>query len=213
MPEPVDVVGLFLDGGHVVAAAIADPAVAAAWDRPSVLEDQLVSGLAGHVARGVWAVGEYLESGPAQGPVAFGSAGEYFTAFVENASTDDHRAIRDRGAAVAAVGRDELVRRLEAWLGVLGPGLRSLEVDHLVAVLSGKVMRLEDYLTTRIVEQVVHLDDLARSIGRDPWFLPSGAQPLAIAVGTDIAARRRGSDAVIRSLYRKGFAEQTLPAL
>ncbi len=82
MPEPVDVVGLFLDGGHVVAEAIADPAVAAAWDRPSVLEDQLVSGLAGHVARGVWAVGEYLESGPAQGPVAFGSAGEYFTAFV-----------------------------------------------------------------------------------------------------------------------------------
>lgn len=213
MSVPDDVVGLFLEGGRVVAEAIADPAVAAAWDRPSVLEDQLVSGLAGHVARGVWAVGEYLEAGPAQGPVAFGSAGEYFTAFVDNASTDDHRAIRDRGAAVAAVGRDELIRRLEDWLVVLGPRLRSLEVDHLVAVLSGKVMRLEDYLTTRIVEQVVHLDDLARSIGRGPWSLPTGAQALAIAVGTDIAARRRGSDAVIRSLYRKGFAEQTLPAL
>ena len=213
MSVPDDVVGLFLEGGRVVAEAIADPAVAAAWDRPSVLEDQLVSGLAGHVARGVWAVGEYLEAGPAQGPVAFGSAGEYFTVFAESASTDDHRAIRDRGAAVAAVGRDELIRRLEDWLVVLGPRLRSLEVDHLVAVLSGKVMRLEDYLTTRIVEQVVHLDDLARSIGRGPWSLPTGAQALAIAVGTDIAARRRGSDAVIRSLYRKGFAAQTLPVL
>ncbi len=213
MPEPVDVVGVFLEGGRVVAEAIADPAVAAAWDRPSVLEDQLVSGLAGHVARGVWAVGEYLEVGPAQGPVAFGSASEYFTAFAESASTDDHRAVRARGAAVAAVGQEELVRRLEAWLGVLGPRLRSLDVDHLVAVLSGKVMRLEDYLTTRIVEQVVHLDDLARSIGRQPWSVPSGAQALAIAVGTDIAARSRGRDAVIRSLYRKGFAEQTLPVL
>ena len=206
-------VGLFLEGGRVVVAAIADPAVAAAWDRPSVLEDQLVSGVAGHVARGVWAVGEYLEAGPAQGPVAFGSAGEYFSAFAEHASTDDHQAIRDRGAAVAAVGRDELIRQLEAWLGVLVPRLRSLDVDHLVAVLSGKVMRLEDYLTTRIVEQVVHLDDLARSIGREPWSLPSGAQALAIAVGTDIAVRRRGSNAVIRSLYRKGFAEKSLPAL
>ena len=161
----------------------------------------------------MWAVGEYLESGPAQGPVAFGSAGEYFTSFAENASTDDHRAIRNRGAAVAAVGRDELVRRLEAWLGALGPRLRSLEAGHLLAVLSGKVMCLDDYLTTRIVEQVVHLDDLARSIDREPWSLPSEAQALAIAVGTDIAARRHGTDAVIRSLYRKGFAEQTLPAL
>ena len=28
-------------------------------------------------------------------------------------------------------------------------------------------MRLDDYLVTRVVEQVVHLDDLARSIGCD----------------------------------------------
>lgn len=213
MGEPVDVVGLFLGGGRVVAEAIADPAVADAWDRPSVLEHQSVSGLAGHVTRGVWAIGEYLESGPASGPVAFDSASEYFTDLAESASAEDHRAIRDRSAAVAAVGRGELVRQLEAWLAVLGPRLGSLDVHHLVAVRLGKIMRLDDYLTTRIVEQVVHLDDLARSIDRQPWSLPNGAQALAIAVGTDIAVRRRGSDAVIRTLYRKGYAEQTLPAL
>lgn len=43
---------LFLAGGRAVADALGDPAVASAWDRPSVLEDQLVSGLAGHLARG-----------------------------------------------------------------------------------------------------------------------------------------------------------------
>ena len=52
----------FLDGAQVVVDAIASPAVAAAWDTPSVLAEQTVGGLAGHLARGaVWVVGDYLD--------------------------------------------------------------------------------------------------------------------------------------------------------
>lgn len=213
-PQPLDVVTMYLDGARVVAEAIADASVAAAWHHPSVLEDQTVSGLAGHLARGsVWGVTDYLDAGPPTGPVDFDSAGEYFAAVVSMASPDLHQAVRERGAAVGSVGQQALARTLDERIEAMGPRLRSLGVAHPIGVVFGKVMRLDNYLVTRIVEQVVHLDDLARSVDHEPWPMPLGAQELAITVGTEIARRRRGSGAVVRALYRQGFAEAALPVL
>ena len=213
LPE-VEIVEVFLQGAHVVAAAVGDPAVAEAWDVPSVLEDQRVGGLAGHLARGaVWVVADYLDAGLAAGPVDFSCAGEYFATLASAASPEDHHAIRQRGVQVAAAGHGELRRTLAQRLDALGPQLRSLETSHPITVAGGKIMRLGDYLTTRIVEQVVHLDDLARSVGHTSWPLPAAAAEVAIAVGADIAVRRSGSTAVIRALYRRGWSEPVLPVL
>ncbi len=214
MGPPVDTVEVFLQVGQVVADALADPAVADAWDGPSILEDQRVSGLAGHLARGgVWIVAEYLDGGAPAGPVDFTSAGEYFAAFVSRASAEDHLAIRARGVEVAEAGRPEVLRAVGAHLHILGPRLRALEMSHLVAVTGGKVMRIDDYLATRIVEQVVHLDDLARSVDHDPWDVPAAANDIAVAVAVDIARRRAGAPALVRALYRPGFAGSLLPVL
>jgi len=212
--HPADIVELFLEGAEVVAVALAAPAVVEAWDRPSVLEGQRVSGLAGHLARGgVWVVADYLDTAPTNGTADFTSAGDYFTSLMQTMSPDDHDAVRKRGADVAAAGRDDLLRALAERLAALGPRLRSLEAGQLIAVTRGKVLSVSDYLATRVVEQVVHLDDLARSIDQDPWSMPPGATDLAIAVGTDIARRQAGSHAVVRALYRHGFAQQVLPVL
>lgn len=136
--QPADVVEIFLERGQVVACALADPAVAAAWDRPSVLEDQRVSGLAGHLARGgVWVVADYLGAARPEGPVTFASAGEYFTTL-----RGDRRAICDRGADVAAAGHVELRRVLAARLDALATRLRSLSGDHLLAVTVAVVRAL-----------------------------------------------------------------------
>ena len=211
--DAVHVVNLFLAGAHVVTAALDDPAVAAAWDRPSVLEGQAVSGLAGHLARGgVLAVGEYLVAGEPAGDVDFGSAGEYFVAAVASMSEEDHVAIRARGAAVAAVGREQLIATLTERLGALERRLRSEAIPQRISVIGGWVLPFDEYLVTRIVEQTVHLDDLARSVGRAPWPLPEGTEELTIAVGEEIWRRRFGATAVIRALYRDGFAE-VLPVL
>jgi len=212
--EAPEIATLFLAGARTVAAAIADPSVADAWTRPSVLEDQLVSSLAGHLARGgVWVVADYLDAPAPAGPVDCESAGDYFATFANAASPEDHRAIRDRAAAIGSVGQEELLRTLHERLDGLGPQLMALEPERPIAVIAGKVMRLEDYLTTRIVEQTVHLDDLARSVGRDPWPLPPANESLTIAVGVDIAQRRSGSAAVIRALYRQGLTGSALPVL
>ena len=214
MADRSDVRSLFLTGAGAIVEAIADPAVGQSWNDPSVLEDQLVSGLAGHLARGgVWVVSDYLHAGTPAGPVDFTSAGEYFATFAAGAQPADHQAIRDRGAAVAAAGRDALLVDLRERLASLEAELGTLPRDHLMAVVGGKVMHLDRYLETRIVEQAVHLDDLARSVGRDPWPLPEDHVTLAIAVGTDIALRRHGPSATLRALYRRGCAEPALPVL
>lgn len=86
------------------------------------------------------------------------------------------------------MGQEELVRQLTKRLHVLEPRLRSLDPADLVAVVGGKVMRVADYLVTRVVEQVVHLDDLARSITREPWPYPLTGQDLAIELVLTSAA-------------------------
>ena len=82
-----------------------------------------------------------------------------------------------------------------------------------MTVFQGKVIGLSDYLVTRLVEQAVHLDDLARSVGRDPWPLPIEHLELTFSVATDIAYRVQGPDATIRALYRRGFADGVFPVL
>ena len=214
MPEPSNVVDVFLAGAHVVEEAISDAEVRAAWDLLSNLEGQYVSGLAGHLSRGgVWITADYLDTVAPDRPIDFQSAGEYFATFARNASEGDHQGIRERGAEVASVGRDELIRLVHERLIDLGRKLPTIELNLRVAVLGGKVMRLCDYLETRIVEQTVHLDDLARSIGRDPWPISHEAQAITIRVGADIASLRSGETALIRALYRREEAAHVLPVL
>jgi hypothetical protein len=58
----------------------------------------------------------------------------------------------------------------------------------------------------------VHLDDLARSVEREPWPVPFAAQNLVIHIGIDIGCIRRGPIETIRALYRSRLAP-VLPVL
>jgi hypothetical protein len=209
---------LFLEGARAVAHAIGDGAVGRAWDRPSVLEDQLVSGLCGHLARGgVWVVAEYLDGREPTGPVDYETAAGYFVA-VSTVPLELHLASRQRGADIAAAGQAVLVRQLADRIGVLeaaigtrfgAPGAHG----GLVTVIGGKVMRLSDFLETRIVEQAVHLDDLARSVGAEPFAYPAAGRECAVAVAIATAAEQAGWPGLLRALYRRGFADECFPVM
>lgn len=213
-PSLADAADVFLAGAAAVRTAVASQAAAAAWDQPSVLEEQTVGGLAGHLARtGGWIVPEYLDAGPPDGPIEFDDAGDYYARLMEQVDDDGHRAIRERGAALAARGQAALVAELDAGLAGLPARLAALDDEATVAAYAGMAMRVRDYLVTRIVEQVVHLDDLARSLGVPGWPVPPAGVDLALAVGIDVARRRRGDTAVLRAVYRAGEADGVLPAL
>ncbi len=162
---PAGVVETYLAGAAAVVRAVSDPDVALWWDEPSVLEEQTVGSVAGHVARGgVWLVADYLAAGePPDGP-DFDSAADYFARVSDGLDDAGHRAVRARSAAIAADGPEALAARASDRLDEVTAVLRATDMQRLVSVLGGRSMRLGDYLATRIVEQAVHLDDLQRSV-------------------------------------------------
>ena len=203
---------LFLKNADVVLAALSDQRVADAWHDESVLRGQAVGSLAGHIARGsVWVVGDYLDADPPARRVDYETAADYFTAIISALNVDDHTAIRQRGAAVAAQGHQHVVEELIAKLDRLQETLRNEPPDRLIAVYAGRAMRLDDYLWTRLVEQVVHLDDLARSVDVPPWTYAADAEALVISCGAEIGRLRHGGTSMIRTLFRN--VEVSLPVL
>ena len=208
------VVRTFFAGAEVVRSAIADPTVVAAWSRPSVLEGQLVGGLAGHLARGgAWVVTELLDAGPTQAPVTLHTAAAYVATVVSEAPPSTHQVNRDRGAEIGAVGPATLASQLDERLADLRDRLPGLDPATPVEVVGGHVVALEPFLLTRLVEQVVHLDDLARSVQREPWAYPADGYDTVLAIGMDVARAKSGPDALLRALYRKGFVDGVLPVL
>jgi hypothetical protein len=204
---------LFVHTARVVRDAVADDAVGRAWNSPSVLEDQLVGGLAGHLARGgVWVVDDYLSAEVPDAPFV-SSAAEYFVEADRALNEEGHRQIRERGAQVAAQGHEEVSKMLAARLSALIARLVTEPPDRRVGVAGGALtMLLDEYLKSRIVEQVVHLDDLARSIDREPWPVSFEAQDLVIHIGADIGRIRSGATEMIRCLYRTKL-DPTLPVV
>lgn len=213
MASDDDVVELFVEGARCVSRELRGGDVAAAWESPSILEDQTVASLAGHLARGaVWVVDDYLNPESAPGPLNCHSASEYFRTILDAITAEDHKAIRDRGAAIAAVGHATLVAQLDARLSALAVQLSNTDPATPIAVAGGRVMQLRDYLETRIVEQVVHLDDLDRSLNRGPCDYPAAGRSLCIETGIAIAVDRNGAPAVVRALFRE-TAASVLPVL
>lgn len=191
---------LFLLGARSVQTALAAPAVADRWDEPSILADQSIGGLAGHLARGgVWVVDDYLDAGVPD-VATIPDAAVYF-ASVADMDEAGHEAIRQRGVAVAAVGPDALRSQLATRLDALEARLATEPVERLVSVFGG-TMRLDDYLLTRLVEQVVHLDDLARSLGEERSQAPEDLAAVVAGIGVAIAVARHGATAAVRLLFR-----------
>ena len=69
---------------------------------------------------------------------------------------------RERKAPLVPSTQDDLVNELHARTAGLEELLRSGPADRPVAVFAGVVILLDEYVVTRIVEQIVHLDALPR---------------------------------------------------
>jgi hypothetical protein len=74
-------------------------------------------------------------------------------------------------------------------------------------------LSLDDFLVTRLLEVAVHCDDLAASIEVETPTLPTGGLDRVIGVLCEMAARRYGQSALIRTLSRTERAVKTIAAL
>jgi hypothetical protein len=209
VPTPSELVReSFLAGAAEARGLIAAREVAARWRDPSALEQLDVGAVAGHLARAAFVVIGYLDASdpdPGAGEAELLTADQYFERILgATAGSDDaHAGIRARAAEEAAEGQDALVARLDATLQELDARFASEPADRAVTVAGGLVLPLDEYLVTRMVELVVHSDDLATSAGLEtPEF---DALTMACVIGCMLAMvrARHGDIAVMRSFARR----------
>jgi hypothetical protein len=72
---------------------------------------------------------------------------------------------------------------------------------------------LDDFVTSRLLEVVVHCDDLAYSVGVSAPELPAQAIETVVDVLSRIAIRRHGATSVLRALSRAERAPVSISAL
>ena len=203
MPDMDGVRQTFLETGRVAADLLARPEVESAWESPSALPEFTVRGLAGHLLRATGSVTAYLDRDEPDGePV---TAAQYYAVAVDEPDihSDVHRAIRQRGEDEAAAGYASVRARSYELLEVLAERLAEEPPDRKVRAYKDVVLRIDDYLVTRLIELVVHVDDLAVSVGVPPPDLPPEALGLAIDALVATARLEHGDVAVLRALTRR----------
>jgi hypothetical protein len=206
------IVDSYLATARAAVALLRSPGVANHWSRPSALPEFRISGLAGHLGVSVFRVAESLDAEvPDQEPV---DAVRYFaSAYTPGPSPDEpvQQGIRKIGEQLAVGGADDLVRRLEETLAGLAATLPHLPADRPVFATRA-VLRLDQWLLTRMIELFVHMDDLAVSIDVPTPELPAEAADLVITALVRIAVVHHGAVPVLRALSRRERAIVTVTA-
>lgn len=198
-----DVRSTFLDTGRVAADLLARPEVERAWDEPSALREFTVRGLAGHLLRATGSVAAYLDRPEPEGePI---SAARYYALAVDEPDihSEVHRAIRARGEDEAEGGYESVRARSYEVLEELAARLAAEPPERKVRAYKDLVLRIDDYLVTRLIELVVHVDDLAVSVGLAVPELPRDALDAAIGTLVETARLEHGDLAVLRALTRR----------
>lgn len=197
---------LFLELARCAADVLASADVRSRWNDPSALRGYEVGGLAGHLVRAVLTVENYLDVAEPLEDRPLSTAVDYFVAVL---GTDDpvdsefHATVRRRGAEAAADGPDALLASLQEATARLGDRLREMDTARRrVVVLQDLRLTLDEYLRTRVVELLIHLDDLAASLGHRRPDVPEHAFQVVAGLLGELAAVRAGGLETVRSLAR-----------
>jgi hypothetical protein len=195
----------FLASAASAAALLADPAVAAAWDRPSALAKVPVSGLAGHLLSQILVPRELLASQATPGGPPLSVMEHYASTAEADAGLDSEStvAVHQGWAERAGGGPAAVAGRAAAELGPLRVTCAAEPPDRVVYLpWRSWSLRLDDFLLTRTIEIAVHNDDLALSAGVPAPALPAYVQNLVLQTLVRVAVRRHGGTALLRVLTR-----------
>lgn len=191
----------FLGSYDLVGPLIDHDSLEQRWHDESVLRDFSVKGLAGHLVRVGFAVLDYARSEVGgDSPVA---AEEYYRTVLARMGPDEHLEVRVRGEEVAGESAEALRASYRDAYARVSAVLAEADPDRPIKVFGGVVMRLEDYLQTRVVEALVHLDDLALSLGVATPEPPGAAFDIAIDHLVGVARLTHGDRAVLTALSRR----------
>lgn len=186
---------------EAAAGLIARPSVGAAWDTPSALTGMTVGGLAAHLVRAAGATLAYLDRTPADTEPADDllTAVTYFHAAV---ASPIHEQVVQVSADEAEVGHEAMAAKCAELADRLARRLADEPADRLVGALGGRMLSLDDFCRTRLIEVLLHLDDLAVSVGEPrPETDPLGVS-IVIDILGNIASQVHGDWKVVHALAR-----------
>jgi len=196
-------IDVFLAAAESVRPLIAAPQVAASWEEPSALAEMTVGGLTAHLVYALASINAHPNKPvPETEPIdtvtyyVSGSDTDVISDSVREAVSARSREQAQPGPAAVLAGFDDALNRLRIWL----PAQTS---DRLMRVPIGRCMRLADFLVVRLVEMLVHADDLAVSVDLPAPALTDGSSDALIALFLGMCRRRHGDRAVIRAFTRR----------
>lgn len=192
---------LVIEAVEVAAELMSRPVIAERWDRPSALDGMTVGALCAHLVRAAGATLAYLDrTDPDARPS--GSLLTDVTYFHAAVDSPIHDRIKDVSADEAAIGPAEMASRCRGLADDLSRRLPAEPIDRLVGALGNRMLTLDDFCRTRLIEVLLHLDDLAVSVEvARPETDPEGPA-IVIEIVSGIARSLRGDWEVLYALTR-----------
>jgi hypothetical protein len=192
----------FAGAVEVASALVLHPEVSTRWNLESACADMSVGALARHVVS-QWFNAERLLRAPA-GTEPIPAVEHYARAAWVSAGHDDEANLEIRE------GSEELAAEGPEAMRVLVEGLRPRLAEVLASDRSGPVLvpwqgwalSEADFLLTRMMELVVHCDDLASSIDVPPPEFPEDVVLPVLDLLTRVAYLRHGQTPLVRALSR-----------
>lgn len=192
---------MVIDSAAVAAALVRSPIVLKQWDEPSALAGMTVGALAAHLVRATGATLAYLD----RTDVDTKPEGElltkvsYFHAAVDSPI---HDRIKEVSADEASAGHEQVAARAAEVAALLAERLPNEPVDRLVGALGDRMLTLDDFCRTRMIEIGMHIDDLAHSVGTPTPALPADVTAEVIDIVVGIGRGQHGDWAIIHALAR-----------
>lgn len=200
-----DVRRIWIDTSQIALDFVREPRIIVRWSDESSLPKMTIGALVGHVLHsGILYLEESLDqSVPTDRPIR---ASTLFSMVPLDGDDDVNVDVREVALAQDTAGPRELIERATACRARLVVRLGEEPADRVLAMAaSGYTVpcMLDEFLAARILELVVHLDDLMASLGDLEVDLPREAVAVACHLGIDICMRRHGPMPVMQALYRR----------
>jgi hypothetical protein len=186
--------------------------VSAAWAEPSAVAEYTVGGIAAHGVHSVLWLEQLLRDSEPAGLRQVSIAEFFGTNRVEGSVDRDpfSASLRAAAEAFALTGAPVVAAACTASRDELVSLLSAAKADRAVPVVrvAGGQVFLQDYLRTRVLEVVVHADDVACSVRGllvdDP---PPAAIDISLGVCLEMARARAGGVGTLRAFTRAERAE------
>ena len=203
----------FVEAADHVIAILARDDVSTAWREPSALADWSVGGLVAHFAAQLPTALRLLRAEPGPDPIAIDE--HYHRSAWVGAGHDAevNAGIREGGEREASDGHAAVLAAAVRARAELPAVLARQPADRAVLIpWTGWSLLRDDFLTGRMLEIVVHGEDVAASVGFTAPRLSRAVLDPVLGLLTRLAMEKHGQGTIVSALTRSERAPRTISA-